>query len=262
MAEGDNVPQNPGASVTPPAPPPPAPTDNKQPSIEGKTPEEIIKLAQENGTLTSENKNLKDFYDKTAPVIETLLQDEEMLNKLNEAHAKRLGIKLPDKNEGKDAKETPADAKIDDTRKSIENSIVQEFNRNKGIDKMNPDQRKDFNQKMFGELSFLLNPKGDKSLDQILGEVSLQTLPAVLEKAYNLATLDEQKAKSAEKAVSEATMGMPGVMGSMPSGSSPDGEDITLSPAERQIAKEMGVAEDKFLQRKKEIAKRRDEGGF
>ena len=86
---------------------------------------------------------------------------------------------------------------------------------------------------------------------------SLEKLPKYLEKAYSLATMNDTIKKAQESAQAEANSGAAGIISSVPS-NSPEGTDATLTPTERELAKRMGVSEDKWLERKKQINSRNE----
>ena len=105
------------------------------------------------------------------------------------------------------------------------------------------------------ELMEMLDPGGNKNYADILASISLERLPKYLEKSYNLATMDEKVKKVAETARAEAQMGATGQISSIPS-TGGVAEDVSLTPTDRANAQKMGVTDEKWLERKKQIIER------
>ena len=103
----------------------------------------------------------------------------------------------------------------------------------------------------------MLDPGGTKNYNQIISEISLEKLPKFLDKAYNLSTMDEKVKKIAETARAEAQIGSTGQMSSIPS-SGGTAESVILTPTDRENAKKMGVSDEKWLERKKQIVERNE----
>ena len=69
--------------------------------------------------------------------------------------------------------------------------------------------------------------------------------------------MDEKVKKVAETARAEAQMGATGQISSIPS-TGGNADSVVLTADERDRAKKMGVAEDKWLERKKQIIERNE----
>lgn len=242
--ENTPVPQNTGTpSITPK-------------DIEGKSPDEIVKFVAEKaeswGKSSAEAERIRKWATEAAPYIETITADPELAKMVEEKHNARLGIKKEDK---KAEAPSPTDAKVDDTRKALSNSIISSFEQTKGLDKLTGDDKKEMNVKIGQQLMKMLDPYGTKSYDEVIDSVPLERLPGILDDAYYLATKDDQLQKIKDAALAEAQSGQTGIMSSIPS-SSTEGENVQLTNEERVLAQKMGVTPEKWLERKKQILSR------
>lgn len=223
-----------------------------------KSTSDAVALAEKVGKLEAENAALKSYQEKVDPVIQTIWSDQELFNKTTETHNKRLGITpTNDKDKPKDDKiavtPQPSATEIDNRNAHIKN-IVDKFSTDHGITKLEADKQKEINTKVSVELQEMLDPMGNKTLNQIMETVSVTKLPAYLEKAYFLATRTEQ----IEAAKKEGANQNAGIIGSIPS-SSIEESSIALSAKEKDIAAKQGVSEEKYLENKKAILERNGE---
>lgn len=240
---------------TPPAGNPPVvnpPKDEK----------EYLKMAEDLGQYRKKAEDFDEFQKRVNPVLETLLSDPELYKEVVRKHNKRLGIAVDDdkSNDGKDDKgnpatPTPPNPKNDDTREALVNSITADFEKEFGLDKLAEDVRKEVNSKVIGELKDILDPNDNKTVVQVLQDVSLKKLRHYLEKAYYLATKDDQIKAAVEAGKAEALGEGTGIIGTMPSGSTTT-QQTGLSAKEKEIARKMGVTEEKYLENKKKILER------
>ena len=258
----------PAEPITPaPATPPADPAKPTEPTItpddiKGKTPEEIIKLVVEKseslGTTKKEKELLQDYYNQVQPYIETIVGDQDLAKLLAEKHATRTGQPLPNTETKKPDEEKKDDFTRDDNRKALENQIITSFEREKGIDRLDGETKKELSVRVGQELMEMLDPAGSKSYQEVLGGISLTKLNRYLDKAYNLATMDEKLQKVKEMASAQAQSGQAGIIGSMPSSSTSE-QTTTLGPREKQWAKNMGISEVKWLQNKQQIIDRENQ---
>jgi len=220
--------------------------------IKGKTPDEIVKFvaesAEAHGATKKQLKDYEDYIAKVKPYIDAITADEALTKQVEDAYQKKMNPEPK--------KEEPTSEPIaQDTRKAVENSIVSAFETGHNLDKLEGDTKKDMNVKIGQELMELLDPSGTKTYNEVISGVSLEKLPKYLEKAYSLATLPEALKKAREDASGNA-----GIISSVPS-SSPPAEGATMTPAEREVAKRMGVTDERWLENKKQILTRRAEEG-
>lgn len=143
---------------------------------------------------------------------------------------------------------------VSDTRLATQGQIFEKFEGKYGIDRLKTDDKKGLQSKVGNELHDLLDPKHSKNFNQVLASIPLDQLPMYLEKAYHLATRDDEKERSRMQGMIQARQNSDATFSSMPS-SSIRQSDNTLSPEEKKVAKRLGIGEDKYLKQKKEIAK-------
>ncbi len=256
MADEPTTPQTetPAAAPTTPEVPVAQGTPTITPKdIEGKTPDEIVKFVAEKSEQHGQTKKQLEEYEayikNVKPYLDVITADEGLTKQVEDAYKKKYNPDPAPKEPAKDG------LPPDDTRKALENQLVNQFEQGHGLDKLEADAKKDMNVRIGQELMELLDPSGTKNYNQVISEVSLEKLPKYLEKAYSLATMSDTIKKAQETAQAEAQYGATGVMSSIPS-SSPDSPETSLSPQERQLAKKMGVSEEKWLERKKQILSR------
>ncbi len=215
-----------------------------------------IKLAEDLGKYKTESEALKAYKEQVDPVIQTIWSDPELLKKVEETHNKRLGLKeekveTPEVKDGTPIRDT-------ETRDAMVKQIVDSFSREKGIDKLEPDDKKDMNLKIGAMLQELLDPKGNKNLAQIMQTVSLTKLPDYLDHVYYLVNRENITKQAKEEGKTEVSNEQRGIMSGM-SSSSIEPDSITLTPKEKEAAQKMGITPEKYLARKKEIASRANE---
>lgn len=222
-------------------------------SSQNNSPPDNTKLAEELGKLKAENEALKTYQQKVEPVIQTIWSDEALLKQATEVHNKRLGI-TPEEPEDDQPLENPEDVKITNKVNELRNSEVSDkinnFYVRHGVDKLDDENKKNINIKVGTILMEMLDPMNNKKdLKEVLEDVPLLKLDKFLEDAYYLATKNDQKQEESSQSL--------GIIGSLTSQSiNPD--SLTLSEKERKVASQMGISEEKFLARKKEIATRRN----
>lgn len=240
--------------VTPVTPAPggegtPAPTDNKPDST---------KLAEDLGKAKKELEDMGVYKSQMDPILETLAANPELLKKVTFEHNKRLG-KIPKDSKFDDNQPTtpvtPAAAPDSDTRNATINIINNKFEESKGINKLPEDKQKEVRGMIGQMIKNMVDPKDNKTIQQVFEEISLTKLNWYFERAWDLINKDSDVKKSFEEGQrkkEEEYAGLTGIMGSIPGGSLP-ASDIALSPLEKATAKKMGVSEENYLKNKKEM---------
>lgn len=140
----------------------------------------------------------------------------------------------------------------DDTRSAVSNNIVNQFEKEKGLDQLEPDKRKDMHQRIGNELADMLDPGGNKSTREILESINLSKLPQYLDKAYRLATMNDQAEQERLKGLAQARQNSEAEFGSMRA-SSGKSEKKSLTPEEEATAKKLGITPEKYLEQKKKL---------
>ena len=138
----------------------------------------------------------------------------------------------------------------DDTRRALESQIINDFRARKGITTLPTDQQKDLDTKIGAVLLDVLDPGGRKTVPQVLNEVSLQKLPRLMEYAYTIVSSPQVIEQAKAQALAEKEAAEAGAIGGIPSTGGSTTE-ISLTREEREIAKKMGMAPDKYLAGKK-----------
>ena len=242
-APAGNPPQNPPAT-----PVSPTPLDN-------------TKMAEELGQLKKENEILKAYKAEMDPVLATLYSDEELLKQATAAHNKRLGVTPPDNPPPASTVDPKLQNQVSDLRNSDITQKVNSFYQRHGIDKMEDgEDKKTLNTNVGRILMDMLDPMGNKKdLKEVLEDVPLNKLDKFLEDAYFLATKEDQIKKAKEEGINEASNQNRGIIGSMPSQSA-NPDEINLTTAEKKVAAAAGWDEKKYLEMKKYIAARPQQG--
>lgn len=223
--------------------------------IEGKTSDEIVKLyaqkAEESGktqaeleSLRNQKKSLDEYYNNTAPFVEVLVEDEGIRKQAIDAYYKKHPEAKPV--ESTPAPQTPQTPVNDDTRKTLVDQIVSGFEKDTGIATLEPDKKKEMHQRVGQELFELVDPGGTKTYQEIISSIPLNKLSKYFDKAYKLATIND-------KPVDNSMVGT-GIFSSTPSAGGQPAEAVNLTPRDRELAQQMNVPEDKWLERKKQLA--------
>lgn len=243
-------------------------SSNNTPSNDKGTDNKVdpIQLAKRVGELEVENKKLAEYKTQVDPILETMASDPELLAHATRSVNKRRGVPMPEDNKDDKNKDTTTkddkttipsnNAEVNDLRLSQINTISQTFEEKVGIANM-PAEDKTKTRNLVGQmLKEMVDPKGNKTMQQVWEEISLTKLPWYLERAYDLVSKDTQIKAAEERgknSVLEQYEGDRGAIGSMPSGSAAT-EEVTLTPQERAIAQKQGVKEEDYLKYKKQIA--------
>ena len=221
---------------------------------------DAVKMAEELGRLKKVEQDYKGYIEKVDPFIQTVWSDQvdqETRDKLVVAHNKRLGV-TPDVPDNPPSPETPIPPSKEgiESKNYLTKQAIKDFYARHGIDKLEKEKQDEINNNVTMVLRETLNPTGGKTLTQIFDDVPLESLPDQLDKAYFWATRHEREAGLKEEARREAAGESAGIIGSIPSGSSPSGDDTTLSVKELEVIKNAGWNAEGYLKNKKEIASR------
>ena len=251
----DNDPNQTPANNDPAQPPAGAPPANQEPAPAGSPTSDPVKMAEELGRLKKVEEDFKNYSTYVEPILVTLNGglDKETYDKVLTAHNKRLGVTPPDNPpDNPPATPPPPSATEVDNRNTLLNRTLTEFYTNKKID-LNIDEGKTMDQKVGRQLKDLLDPMGNKTLNQVLADVSLVKLPEFLESAYMLANKDQIIKEAEERGKQAFQQESLGVMGAMTS-TSIEPQSITLTTKEREIIAKAGWDEAKYLENKKKLA--------
>lgn len=216
--------------------------------FQGKSQEEIVKMYSELEKKFGEHSdevNQARNYLKEREVINKVLEKNPELYSLLEKELKSM---YGTKDDGEVKTENKTDPIVTDLRRSEENRVVGDFQKNLGIDKMDQDKRSEIMKKVTNELAEMLDPGGTKKIGEIIASVSLSRLPNLLEKAYFLAYKDTLLNRgSLDEDVAS--------IGSIAASSNGKSDNNNLTEHERKIAEKLGISPDKYLAQKKLLNK-------
>lgn len=151
-------------------------------------------------------------------------------------------------------KNTAGEQTKDDTRLAVENNIIGSFESRYGIDKLDTEKRKELHVKIGAELGDMFDPRRTKSYAQVLDEIPLDMLPNYLEKAYRLATMNDQEEKARAEGYLQARQNSQAALGSIPS-SGANSETKQLTPQQREAARRMKISEADYIKQLEELEK-------
>jgi len=255
--------------VTPPAAPPvnpPTPpvapavepeiTPELQRKIEGKSNQEIVKMYGELERKMGEastNIEQRDQLIKQMNVVLAAIGKNPDREKMVKAWIKEVS----EGSDGEDKKEENIETiKVNDTRKALENDIIRKFEGRYGLDKMAGEEKKGAHMKIGQALWDLVDPEGKyKSYDEMMDHVPLQKLDKMLENAYWISNRDiiSEKVRLQDEAKRREANG--GAIGSISSVNIGQSDEITMSTEEIKAAEKLGISKEKWIERKKQIAK-------
>ena len=249
-----NPPANPPA--TPPANPP---KDDKpdltwEEKVKGKSYEEVVKMYGEvqhkmgemSGELGTTRKQMEQ-----AAVVFTAIGSSPEKEKMVRGWVEELS---KDKGEDK-SKDKDAGAESSEVRQAMVTDKMREFEVEFGLDKLPIDKKKEEGGRLANALWEMADPEGKyKNWDDLVGHIPVAKLPRMLRNAWFLShqddILDKVKAKQEADRRENDGAAIPGF-----SSSSIDERNDELSAAELKAAKKMNISPEKYLERKREIAK-------
>ena len=142
----------------------------------------------------------------------------------------------------------------DDTRIATESLVIADFEKRYGLGSLPKDKREKLNEAIGKELADIVDPGGRKTVAEAIRTIPVHRLSTYLEKAYrNVASADrEERARS--EAFLSAQQNAEAAWGSFPSQQT-RGDGVQLSEKQREVARKMGVTEEKYLQQLKTLKK-------
>lgn len=221
-------------------------------NLAGKSVEDIVKMygelerkLGEQSATVAEAKKLKKNQQLLADAI---MSDPKLAQQVEGALRKKMGIESDDSGGDEDDKKT--DKSSEDLRRYSENKIISEFSDEFGLTELKSEEREKALKEVGQQLADLVDPTGKKSMSEVLSSVSLEKLPDLLRKSYFLTNMEN--IMSGDKS-SLSNLSALGRISS--AGGSSDQESGGLTPEEKEVAKKLGVSEEKYLKRKKESNK-------
>ncbi len=239
----------------------------------GKSAEELAKMHMEAekklGEMSSEVADARKKGDEALKLQADAVQARQTLQELTELiyadperikavegwYAKKTGQSAGQQQDGS---KSPSDGsspssqtspQVEDTRRALQDQIFDEFYGKHGIDKLPTKEKQEALQKISLQFAELFDPTGRKTISQIVAERPLTSLRRDLEKSFKLADISESPQGSDAQAQNDMA-----AIGSMVGKTIREG-DMRLSPQEEKMANNLGISPEKYLERKKQIAK-------
>lgn len=207
-----------------------------------KSKEDVYKSWSEANTKISsqgeELKNFKIFQDNVVPVLDVVLQDEEILGKVKAKMENPNSIPAKPVPQIDNPKVPTEDA---DTKKYLIDNVVHSFETSHGIDKLDEETQKEIKAKVGIELKKFTSGQ----------ETKVNLLGGQLEDAYALAIAKDPKLASIF-APKEDAMSDYGSMPSQASGLDKEG-NIRLTPEQEKVAQNMPGGREAYIKGIKKI---------
>lgn len=181
-----------------------------------------------------------------------IYDDPEHIKAVEGWYAKKTGKsdqKPGDKTTSTDGSSPSPSPVQDDTRGALQDQIFDEFYAKTGIDKLPAKEKQEALQKVSSEFADLFDPTGKMSISQIVAQRPLKSLRRDLNNAYKLADIGESPQSNAAQHENDQA-----AIGSL-SGKIIREDEVTLTPAEEEMAKNLGISPEKYLGKKKLILK-------
>lgn len=216
--------------------------------FKGKTPEEIAraytelerKLGEQSGKI-SEGEKYRQEVEQWRQLGSIIEQDPVLYS------AVETKVKGPKQTNGESSRR-------DDARVALEQTIINDFERSRGLDNLDQDRRSKLNEKIGIELAEMLDPGGKKTYTEIIENIPLDRLPKFLDKAYRLATADDTAERARMEGLVSARQNNEAAFGNIPA-SSGKSDGVTLTPEEKVAARRMNITEEQYAKNKAELDK-------
>lgn len=212
--------------------------------LQGKGIEDVVKmygeLERKFGEQSGEVGKLRKVAEQFDFINKVVSQDKDLLEKFESAINRVSGKTTPPatRDDGK-----KGNGEVDSgSRKYLENKIVDDFAGSYGLNDLKPEEKQEELTRVGRALIDMLDPTGQRDVNEVLASIPLEKLPQYLDNAYWVANKD----KIAKGNVPQNFASI----GRMSTSSSKSESQATLTDSEREIAKKLGVAEDAYLKNK------------
>ncbi len=188
-------------------------------------------------------------------LTELIYADPERIKAVEAWYTKKTGKSVDQKPNGQaspsdgSASLSQTSPQVEDTRRALQDQIFDEFYGKHGIDKLPLKEKQEALQKISSEFADLFDSTGRMSISQIVSQRPLVSLRKDLEKAYRLSSINESS-----QGVDAQNENDQAAIGSL-AGKTIREDQMKLTVAEEEMAKKLGISPEKYLERKKEIAK-------
>lgn len=137
----------------------------------------------------------------------------------------------------------------DDTRRVVRNTILTNFYKGKGLDKLPDNERKTEQQKLGNAFAELLDPGGKKPVGKLIEDVPLDKLQGYLESSYIVANREKILKEGQLQGLLSAEENRQASIGSLSSSSEGKG-GTPLTPEEKRVADSLGVPHEDYAKNK------------
>lgn len=254
-APTEDKPKEPQAPAAPEAgkAQPGAETPSLPEKFKGKTSEDIAKayleLEKEHGKHSEEVKKSRDEIAQWQALGNVIRGNPELQKSIQAEIDKISGKAVETAKPGE-----PTKPVRDDTRIALEDQIINKFEEEHGLKGVASEKKKEMDTAIGRELAAMLDPTGTKRASEVLAGIPLDRLPMYLDKAYKLATADDEKERARNQAYLEARTNNMAAIGSI-SSSGVNASSVDLTPGEREAARRMNISEEDYKKSKLAILK-------
>ncbi len=228
-----------------------SPQDDIPEKFKGKSPAEIAKayveLEREHGKVKNEVGTTRDEIAQWK-ALGNVIKGNPKLKEAIQQEIDRLAGKKPDDTKPEEPKQP------DDTRIALENQIIDKVEGKYGLSQLDAEKKKELEKRIGTELADMYDPGGTKPPSEVLRSIPLDKLERSIEKAYRLATLDDQVERARSQAYIEARVNNEARIGSM-AATGTSGESLVLTPGQKEAARKMGISEEDYKKQLQEIQK-------
>jgi len=238
--------------------------------FQGKTPADIAKaydeLEKKLGEQSRTVEEARALQEQTDTLVKAIYSDPDLYRKVEQG-VKRYtsGETLPDErsnpaDKGDEARKSPkVDPIISDLKLVEENRIINKFMSDYGYTGLDEKTRKDSYAKLATTLAEIVDPGGKRPMQEVLSSIPLPKLGKYLENAHFIANKEAIIAHERQAAMLRGEENKSGAIGSFAAASPARGQGITLTNQERDIARKMGISEEKYLSKKLQMSKEAEE---
>lgn len=187
-------------------------------------------------------------------LTELIYADPERIKAVESWYTKKTGAtdnQQPNGQTPKPGEAQPSSQDLD-TRKALQDQMFNDFYDRTGISRLPTKEKTEAIQKVASEFAEMFDPTGKKSISQIVNERPLSSLKRDLDRAYRLVDIG-QNAGDTQSALAQEQNNQAAI-GSL-QGATIREDQVKLTPSEEQMAKNLGISSEKYLERKKEILK-------
>lgn len=242
--------------------------ENLPSTLKGKSPDQIaemyVSLEKKLGEQSGEVSEARKLKEQTETMLRAIWSDPDLYRQVEVGIQKYLsGEELPDTRKTDKAIPKQGDEEavgqptvspeMTELRKAQENQILNKFFDKYGYNGLSEQEKKDSYARLAVGIAELVDPGGNKPLQQILNSIPLTKLDRYLENAHFIVNKDKLVEQGKRSALLSREENEAASIGSLSSSSVRQGPSVTLSERERTVAQKMGISEETYLKRKQEV---------